>query len=297
MAMNPGRFRTTVVAFIALWAAPLAAQPPVGIAVTDLAYTQRVAEYFSAGKAETTSTLQAGKRIDMATVQSSGTYMEGTHSYIEQRELNGFSGDIRSALLRGTNFRLIQGGRFDKGDPQLTKAEQAFNAMNSGKAVPQARQPEVQDVINRIKKGEFSGADYVLFGTLTAMEFRDQFSPIQGTTNASQIFGLDLVAEYSLINTKTFEIKAAFTAQGAGSETKLISNRGDRLPPNRPKVIREASRTLAQDVFDQMSEQLGFQEPAMSSAVRRPMSGGPRGGDDRRGGSEPPAKEEVMRFR
>lgn len=102
----------------ALYAGPLAAQNAPSIAVTDLAYSERVEEYFAAGKSQTTSTLQAGKRIGMATVQSSSTYLAGTSSYLDQRELNDFSADVRSALLRGTNSSLKQGSAFDKGDPQ-----------------------------------------------------------------------------------------------------------------------------------------------------------------------------------
>lgn len=270
------------------------AQAQPSVAVTDLAYTERVEEFFAAGKTQTNSTLQSGKRIDMATTQSSGTYLAGSSSYLDQRELTGFSADVRSSLLRGTNFRLMQGKAFDKGDPQLTQGERAFNSVNSGKVEPQKRQPEVRDVVERIKKGEFNGADFVLFGTLTDIQFRDQFSPIQGTTNASQIFGVDLVAEYTLINTKTYEIAASFSAQGAGSETKLISNRGDVLPPNRPRVVRDASKTLAQDVYTQLSEQLQL-DPGTARSVRPPASTGGRVG--RSNEQSPQAPPEVTRYK
>lgn len=130
------------------------------------------------------------------------------------------------------------------------------------------RQPEVNDIIARIKKGEFSGADYVLFGTLSHVEFSDQFSPLQGTTSATMQYGLDLLADFSLINTKTYEIKASFSAQGAGSDTKILSTRGDVMPPNRAKVMRETSQSLAQDVYEQFSSQLGYSDPKMARGVR-----------------------------
>ena len=126
----------------------------------------------------------------------------------------------------------------------------------------------MHDIVVRIRKGEFNGADYVLFGTLTSMQFRDQVSVIQGTANASHIYSLDLVADFSLISTKTFEIKAAFSAQGAGSETKLLSTRGDILPPNRGKVIRETSQTLAANVFEQFSEQISLAEGGVARQIR-----------------------------
>jgi hypothetical protein len=133
------------------------------------------------------------------------------------------------------------------------------------------------------------GADYVLFGTLTNLQFRDTVSTIQGTSNASHIFSLDLVADFSLISTKTYEIKAAFSAQGEGGETKLLSTRGDILPPNRGKVIRETSKTLAANVFEQFSEQIGMAETGMARQIR-PTAGS----RDVQSPTVPPGKTESV---
>jgi hypothetical protein len=238
------------------------------IAVTDLAYTQEVAEYFEVATIKQSGGVHANQNTLTATHQASGTYVAGTYSYLEQRELGSFTNDIKGALLKGTSFRLVQGKLFDAGAPQPTKAEQVLNQVKTGKVATPVRQPQVHDIIARIKKGEFNSADYVLFGTLTSLQFRDTLSPIQGTSNASYIYSLDLVADFSLISTKTYEIKAAFSAQGAGSETKLLSTRGDILPPNRGKVIRETSQTLAANVFEQFSEQIALAEGGVSRQLR-----------------------------
>lgn len=253
------------------------AQKGPSVAVTDLAYTQAVAQYFSAATYKSSGTVNANANMHSsnmaATQQSSGTYVSGSYNYVEQRELGSFSSDIRGALLKGGQFRVVQGKRFDGGDPQPTKAEQVLNQLQTGKMATPVRQPEVKDIIARIKKGEFPGADYVLFGTLTSMEFRDSLSPLQGTTSASHQFTLDLVADFSLINTKTYEIKASFSAQGAGNDTKLLSNRGDVQPPNRGKVIRETSKSLAASTYEQIADQLGIPglaEEGNAPAPRRP---------------------------
>ncbi len=247
----------------------LAQQGVPRIAVTDLAYTQAVEQYFEAGTFREQGQLQANRHSLTASHQSSGTYVAGTYSYLEQRELGSFTNDIKGALLRGTAFKLVQGKGFDAGDPQPTKAEQALNQIQTGKMAKPVRQPEVKDIIARIKKGEFNGADYVLFGTLSSIEFRDQFSPLQGSTSATMQYGLDLLADFSLIHTKTFEIKASFSAQGAGNDTKILSNRGDILPPNRAKVMRETSQTLAMSVYEQLTSQLGYSDPNMARGVRQ----------------------------
>ena len=244
------------------------AQPMPRIAVTDLAYTQAVSEYFEAATYKESGQVQANRYSASGSYQASGAYVAGNYSYIAQRELGSFTNDIKGALLRGTAFKLVQGKGFDAGNPQPTKAEQALNQLQTGKVAKPVRQPEVKDIIARIKKGEFSGADFVLFGTLSHVEFRDQFSPLQGTTSATMQYGLDLLADFSLINTKTYEIKAAFSAQGAGNDTKILSNRGDVLPPNRAKVMRETSQSLAQSVYDQFTDQLGFSDPNMARGVR-----------------------------
>jgi uncharacterized protein (TIGR02722 family) len=64
------------------------------------------------------------------------------------------------------HFRLVQGKRVRRGNAQPTKAEQVLNQLQGGKMAKPVQQPEVNDIIARIKKGEFPGADYVLFGVL-----------------------------------------------------------------------------------------------------------------------------------
>lgn len=255
------RYFLGTLVILAISLAPTAgaqAQSVSRIAVTDLAYTKAVSEYFDAGTFKGSSQMQANRHSATASSQGSGTYVGGQHSYLEQRELGSFTNDIKGALLKGTAFKLIQSRGFDAGNPQPTKAEQALNQIKTGKVAAPVRQPGVKDVIARIKKGEFKGADYVLFGSLSHVEFTDQYSPLQGTTTATRQYGLDLLADFSLIDTKSYEIKAAFSAQGAGNDTKMVSNRGDIVPPNRVKVMRETSQSLAANVFEQLMSQLGY---------------------------------------
>jgi curli biogenesis system outer membrane secretion channel CsgG len=245
------------------------------IAVTDLAYTQAVAQYFEVADIKSKSALSANRNGFAASGQTEATYVSGTYSYIEQRELGGFTNDIKGALLKGTSFKLVQGKGFDEGAPQPTKAEQVLNQVKTGKMAKPVRQPEVKDIIDRIRKGEFKGADYVLFGTLSSIEFRDQLSPLQGTSSASYQFSLDLLADFSLINTRTYEIKAAFSAQGSGNETKLLSNRGDVIVPNRAKVMRETSQSLAANVYEQLVAQLESSDPNMARKIKPSSISGP----------------------
>ncbi|GAB3361431.1 MULTISPECIES: hypothetical protein [Giesbergeria] len=250
--------------------ASVQAQPAPRIAVTDLAYTPRVSEYFEAGTEQGSSHTRDTRWSSTTSEQYSSTYVAGRYSYIEQRQLYSFTNDIKGALLRGTVFRLVQGKAFDAGAPQPTKAEQALHQLQTGRMARPSRQPEVRDIIARIKKGEFNGADYVLFGAVSSVQFRDALSPLQGTSSATHQYGLDLLVDFSLIHTRTYEIKAAFSAQGAGNDTKILSNRGDIAPPNRAKVMRETSQSLAMSVYEQLVDQLGYSDPRLSRGVRPP---------------------------
>lgn len=292
--LKPSRraFAATLAAGAALFAGAAFAQAAPRIAVTDLGYTQRVAEYFEAATASQQSAMKATPTSLSASGSASMTYVAGTHSYMEHRELRAFSNDIRGALLKGTSLRLVQGKGFDAGDPQPTAAERALQQVKTGKIAKPARQPDVNDIIARIRKGEFAGADYVLFGQLSSIEFRDSFSPLQGTSSATHQYGLDLLADFSLIDTRTFEIKAAFSAQGAGNDTKLLSARGDVMPPNRAKVMRETSQSLAAEVFAQLGEQLSL-DRALAPRLR---GASPAGGANAPAGAAP-AQPEVMILR
>ena len=286
-------------------------QIPLRIAVIDLVYAQQVSEYFEAGTYQRSSQMSAqasasgshshgmyggagghsGSQSMQASEQASGTYVAGRYSYIEQRELGAYTNDIKGALLRGTAFKLVQGKGFDAGAPQPSKAEQVLNQVQGGKMARPVRQPEVGDIIARIRKGEFNGADYVLFGVVSSIDFSDGLSPLQGTSSATRQYGLDLLADFSLINTRSYEVKAAFSAQGSGNDTKILSNRGDIAPPNRAKVMRETSQSLAQSVFQQLSDQLGYSDAGLARGVR-PVLVAPMPGNVYQPQQQPPQQQQ-----
>jgi hypothetical protein len=240
------------------------------VAVTELAYQRQVSEYFEVSQERSSASMQATPRTMASNQQYEGTYVAGTHSYIQQGELRNFTADLKGLILKGGGAQLVQPRAFDSGTPQPTQAERVLNQVQTGKMARPVKQPDVNDIIARIRKGEFSGADYVLFGEVASVQFRDELSPLQGTTTTSYLFSLDLGVTFNLINTKTYEIKSSFMSSGAGSEVKLISRRGDLVSPNRTKVIRETSLTLADDAYGQLLDQLGVGDPSFG---RRPTGG------------------------
>jgi hypothetical protein len=72
-------------------------------------------------------------------------------------------------------------------------------------------------------------------------------------TNA--MLNLTLTAEFSLINTKNYQVIASFSAMGEGQDTKVLSP-GSYAAPNRGAVVSQVSKSLGQDVFKQIQAQV-----------------------------------------
>lgn len=227
-----------------------ASAAPPKVAVTDLAYEERVSEYFRVVSASEKSSLRASGResereLDStysrrssgslsAKSESSYYAAEGTYSYIDRGELRKFTADIKGGILKSGRFQLVQGKPFT-------------DAKNNEK---------LYDIIARIKKGMYPGADYVLFGTVSSIEFRQEANPIDNTNTVSHTLSLELVGEFNLISTKNFTVKSSFSAMGTGQDVKLLTTQGGRVIPNRGKVISEVSKSLGEDVSRQLEEQL-----------------------------------------
>jgi curli biogenesis system outer membrane secretion channel CsgG len=237
----------------------LAAQArEIKVAVTDLAYEEKVQEYFRNIQSSSKSSLRAAARDNerssraamSARQESHYSHSEGTYTYIDRGELRKFTADVKGEMLKSRYFRIVQG--------------KPYTAKNTEK---------LYDIIDRIKKGQYPGADYVLFGTVSNIEFRQEASPIDNTDTVSHILNLELVGDFSLINTRTFDVKAAFSAIGEGQDTRLMSSSsGGRIVLNRGKVIAEVSKSLGEDVIRQLEEQLasleGYAPPVQADSVR-----------------------------
>lgn len=208
----------------------LGVQAAPKIAVTDIAYEASVDQYVHVISS------RDDHQQDYYGASGSSSYDEYTtqNSYLEQTEIRRFSGDIKGQMLKTGMFQLVQG------TPYTANAKR-----------------DVYDVIQRIKAGDFEGADYVLFGTLSDIDFTQDMNELANTDSYSAVLALTLVADFSLINTKTYEITSAFTAMGEAQDTKLVNDRDIHVSLNRPRVVREVSRSLGEDVARQLSEQLG----------------------------------------
>lgn len=222
----------------------LAQEAKSKVAVTDLAYEQQVKDYINVVDSNNNTNVNShnGNTSGNYSDNSNSKYnkVEGTYTYIDQRELHKFVGDIKGDLRKTGLVDLIQGRPYS-GDPELEN---------------------INDIIARIEKGDFKGADYVLFGRISDIQFNNNVMNIQHTNTYSKSLSLTVVAEFSLINTSTYEIKAAFTAMGEAKDLKLVNSLDKQVTLNRAKLVSSVSQALGKDVTNQVVEQLTGQTPA-----------------------------------
>lgn len=233
-----------------VFAAPPAPPGPPRVAVTDLTYEEKVSEYFRVVAASEKSSLKASgreseresdygssaRRSGSVNAKSESKYFEaeGTYTYIDRGELRKFTADVKGEMLKSGCCQVMQGKPYT--DTKNTE--------------------KIYDIIARIKQGYYPGAEYVLFGTISSIQFRQEANPVMNTNTVSHTLSLELVVDFSLINTKNYKIKAAFSAMGEGQDVKLLSSAGGRVVLNRGKVISETSKALGADVIRQLQEQL-----------------------------------------
>lgn len=217
------------------------------IAVTDLSYEEKVREYVhnfemnekhshsSSGSSSYRDSDFSSSGRSSGRVSDSGSLSikssSGYQTYIDRGEFRKFTADIKGELLK-SGYRVVQ-----------------------GKPWVQNNTEKLYDIISRIKQGYYPGADYVLWGSINSIDFRQDVTPLQGSNAVSYILSLELVGEFSLINTKTYEVRAAFSAQGEGADTKMVNAPGARISFNRGKVVQEVSRSLGQAVASEVESQ------------------------------------------
>ena len=235
------------------------------IAVTDLAYKIELRQFFnytayshrSNSNVRNSDQYQDGygnhsqANNDRYSSRSETNYSSapGLFIYIERGELRKFTSDVKGEILKSRKFKLTQ--------------PKPFTAENPSE--------EIYDVIKRIEGGYYPGADYVLFGTFNNVDWREESNPIQSTDSKTNTLGLEIVAEFSLINTKTLEVKSAFSAIGEGSDMKLVKGNA-KLVPSKSKVISQASKSLGSDVVRQLLEQFEISESNAEAAPKNEKS-------------------------
>lgn len=268
--------KTLLYTALALPALAFAAAPGMPrIAVTDLAYEEQVSRHFSmidykdrrqsSNSSRSSAAGNAASNSDNSSGRSETEYLSvsGDFMQIDRGELRKFTADIKGSMLKSGVYSLVQPRPFLEkekvSDKDLSPAE---------KMMPRAQRADAKlyDVIDRIKKGHFPNADYVLFCSINSIEPRHEQNPIQGSNATSVTLAMELMIECSLIATKNYEIKAAFSAMGEGQDMRLVNAVGQRVHLSSGKVMSAVSKSLGEDVASQLEAQF---DPSQGRGARR----------------------------
>jgi len=165
-------------------------------------------------------------------IEHSYTKKYGIERKINYREIRGLSGPIKGMLLKA-GYKVVQG------KPNVARIDQ---------------NDDYFDIIKRIEAGDFSGADYVLYGVLTGLTQKNHSSSITGTVNAMSINDLEIAIDFSLIDTKTHRVVASFIASGSATDNR-IDGEAEGYKPNTTKMVKQLSGNLAESVAYHLASQ------------------------------------------
>ena len=186
--------------------------------------------------------------------RSESTYSKrfGFEQKVAYGELRGISADIRALLI--------------KSGYTVSAARPAVSTSVTN--------DQYFDILERIKSGHFSGADYVLYGVLSALSVSDHNEPIVGTRNAMQFHVLDITVDFSLIDTRNSQVVASFTAIGSGRDQR-IDGQATNYKPSQARLLRQASASMAEDVAINLNSQhLALSGSVIPTPAKRGSSGG-----------------------
>ena len=200
-------------------------------------------EKFRAQQDQVPGSVNKTESIRSSNFEQSYTKKYGTQRKINYGEIRGLSGPIKGMLIKA-------GYRVAQGRPNVERIDQ---------------NDDYFDIIRRIKSGDFDGADYVLYGVLTGLSLSDNAALITGTQNTMAINSLDIAVDFSLIDTKTFQVVASFVASGFGSDNR-IDGQSEGYKPNYSKMMKQVSGSLSENV----AYQLGAQEFFKSDSGEAP---------------------------
>jgi hypothetical protein len=211
------------------------AQEPSAIAVTDLTLQQSVDSYLRQLEAKKQAQ-QAAATPPAATnakpaAQAQKPAQPVADLPITKTDLQRFTVDIKGELLKSGAYRLLP---------------------NKGAA--SAGTETIAQINERIRQGLYPETDYVLFGTISYSNATMTSAPT-GNKQITHTLSLDVVGEFSVINTKTGLVDIAFSSIGKGSDSSTTNIAGTVIALNKIKVLKDASQSLANAVSTELELQ------------------------------------------
>ena len=167
---------------------------------------------------------------------------------ILQQQMTNFSAQVRGQIIQSKYFQVVDI------DDNLARYYLA-NSKNNESAESTLALTVTESNLTSATALK-NNPDYILIGTIAAINAEEETNPITDTNKFSVIYTIDLAVDYKLIKTKTHAIVASFTAAGHAGDVKLTSKPNQKIVHNIPKLAKQVGDDLTKEVLNQLSLQL-----------------------------------------
>ena len=202
---------------------------------------------------------------------NSVTTLDNPTQQLMQQQLNALSAQIKAQInqasllqlqtqemdakaINGVSFNFTQTEVSIESEPslinQFANAASQLNPLNS---------------TTNTDESQISYPDYMLFGTLEALNAGNQIQLIPGTNQYSNIYSLDLAINYKLIKTSDQVIVANFIAAGHAGEPTLQNNSTAHIPNDSNRLIQQVYAQLSNEVIMRLEQQFNESSTVLSS--------------------------------
>lgn len=188
-----------------------------------------------------------------------------------QQQLNALSAQIKTQINQASLLQLqtqeMDAKAINSVSFNFTQTEVSIESQPSliNQFANAASQLNPLNSTTNTAESQISYPDYMLFGTLEALNAGNQIQLIPGTNQYSNIYSLDLAINYKLIKTSDQVIVANFIAAGHAGEPTLQNNSTAHIPSDSNRLIQQVYAQLSNEVIARLEQQFNESSTVLSS--------------------------------
>lgn len=186
----------------------------------------------------------------------SSTQTDAATTKMLQQQITNFSAQIRGTILQSGQFRVVD---VDNNFVQMHLPVESAPVSESTPLIESAPLPESPTITTSKSPDKTTSKtpDYLLIGSLAAINAGEEVNQIINTNKYSDIYSIDLAVDYKLIRTSDRTIVASFTAAGHSGDVKLVNYPDQKMQHNIPLLVQQVGADLASEVSSQLQTQIG----------------------------------------
>ena len=202
---------------------------------------------------------------------NSVTTLDNPTQQLMQQQLNALSAQIKAQINQASLLQLqtqeMDAKAINSVSFNFTQTEVSIESEPSliNQFANAASQLNPLNSTTNTAESQISYPDYMLFGTLEALNAGNQIQLIPGTNQYSNIYSLDLAINYKLIKTSDQVIVANFIAAGHAGEPTLQNNSTAHIPNDSNRLIQQVYAQLSNEVITRLEQQFNESSTVLSS--------------------------------